>query len=248
MKQPTLKEHTAPTAIESTKFRDEMIVDAADLDTAMRYPIEFLQPLIRAYFGCGIVCGLEVSFPHDKPGWTIKIGTGTALDCYGNPLHLCKPVSFDIRTDPCSCDEYPDEVCVAIRRETIDDGCCGSNDTTISTRVKEMIKIKVFDAEDPPDTICMKPKPAAPEDCDPNAERPFSLCDCLKTCPDDKCCGDAWVLLACLPLNECGATEIGEIQRKYVKPIECLCRYEKKNDDWQSVHEQSHTEPDPKDV
>ena len=107
-----------PTSLQTTKFRDGMVITADDLDTAMRYPLAVFQTLIRAYFGCGVICGLKIHLkkPHPgakdskdykdgkKPPVVICLDRGTALGCDGFPIELCAPVSLPLTLDPC-CDD-----------------------------------------------------------------------------------------------------------------------------------------------
>src|SRR4051795_229533 len=113
-----------PMPVQSVKFKDGMVITADDLDTAMRYPLGVFQTLVRAYFGCGIVCGLEIRDPGagdykpaagsdciklPQPNFTVCIEPGVALGCDGYPIELCAPVKLDLRPDPC-CVTPPEEV------------------------------------------------------------------------------------------------------------------------------------------
>src|SRR5262249_19109204 len=167
---------TRSTSLQTTKFKDGMVITADDLDTAMRYPLAVFQTLIRAYFGCGVVCGLEVSIkepgkpkdPKDKrkPPVVVCIGRGTALGCDGYPIELCAPVILPLTPDPC-CDDPPKCVCIAIRRITSDeaprDDCGCSKDTDAPryqcTRVKDHVEIQAFAHDDLPKGTCARPAP-----------------------------------------------------------------------------------------
>src|SRR3712207_7968381 len=48
------------TGIERVRFHDGMLVSADDLVAATDYPVSLLQSVLRAYFGCGVVCGLDL--------------------------------------------------------------------------------------------------------------------------------------------------------------------------------------------
>ena len=178
-----------PTSLQTTKFRDGMVITADDLDTAMRHPLAVFQTLIRAYFGCGVICGLKLHLkkPHPgakdskdykdgkKPPVVICIDRGTALGCDGLPIELCAPVSIPLTPDPC-CDDPPTCVCVAIRRITSDEaprddcGCSQGSDAPghQCTRVKEHVEIKLFACDDLPKGLCARPDPNDPkaEGCD----------------------------------------------------------------------------------
>lgn len=231
------------TRTEQIVFKDGMIVTAEHLQTAMHYPVSLFQTLVRAYFGCGIVCGLKVdavdgcttckSDEGKKNVWDVKISQGVALDCQGYPLQLCKPVSINLKPDPCSCDEPPTSVCIAIRRYEAEDSqtkpsCNVAEGGQVHDPLKrEQVMIQVFECCKLPENACMRPTLNPPaqeaqdeEDCSTELEK---LCDCLKACPDHQCCGEGWVLLACLKLDQCGIKVIDNSQRKYVKPIDCVC-------------------------
>ena len=145
MKELKRLEKKQRTNLVSTVFDNGMVVTAEDLDTAMRYPLAVFQTLVRAYFGCGIVCGLDVAkHPNDKgkgedeqnkessgdeeKTMCVKVEPGVALDCHGYPLRLCDPVVFNLKRDPCACEPLPNCVCVAISRCSIGESprLCGS--------------------------------------------------------------------------------------------------------------------------
>jgi hypothetical protein len=239
-KTDSLPRKTKASSIEAVKFKDGMIVTAEDLQAAMQYPVAMFQALVRAYFGCGIVCGLELKPERgagekddcddgkgrkDARTFVVCINKGVALDCHGFPLELCGPIKLDLTPDPCSCEPPPKEVCIAIKRITSDEaprdvcGCHTDEPRFQCSRVRDHVLVQAFLPDDEPHNLC-KRSPRKEE----QAKYPMqTVCECLKTCPDCDCCGDAWVLLGCVRLDENGiATDMDE--RKYVKPIECLCR------------------------
>ncbi len=234
MNELKIFDETRNTNIKSTVFTDGMVVNAGDLDTAMRYPIELWQTLINAYFGCGIVCGLEV---HRDPNGSdktccVRIEPGIALDCHGNPLQLCDSEKIDLTPDPCASEPWPESVCIAIRRDTMpeaprkDGDDCDDNGKTSCQyrRERELVRIKVFKPDELPKTLC-----ALPETYSGSVKEEQSVCECLKTCHYWSCCGEAWVLLACvkIDLEECDV-EVDDSRRKYIKPIECICKLDER--------------------
>lgn len=240
MNKLKLYDETRKTNIKSTVFTDGMVVTADDLDSAMRYPIDLFQTLVRAYFGCGIVCGFEVhKYPKDADDtFCVKIEPGVALDCYGHPLQLCECEKIDLTPDPCACEDLPECVCIAIRRDTMpeapreDGGDCDNDGKPRYQygRERELVRIKVFKSDELPKTLCARPKTPSHDECQEDEqedkyctpEKP-DLADCMKTCPDCNCCGEAWVLLACIKFGECGVEAPDMSCRKYIKPIECCC-------------------------
>jgi hypothetical protein len=172
------------TSLQAVNFRDGMIITADDLTSAVAYPLAMFQTLVRAFFGCGIVCGLEVKAEKlsDPKNYNVTISRGTAIDCHGFPLELCDKVRLNLAPDPC-CDIVPN-VCIAIRRVTSegvprrdcgcsgDCGCngghreedCGCNgdhtrprpsDSYQCTRIKDHVLIQAFPSDKLPENICM---------------------------------------------------------------------------------------------
>ena len=141
---------THPMSAESVNFKDGMIVTADDLRTAMHYPVALMQALNKAVYGCGVVCGFELKPDPELcgregrcdtckddsevtyPNFIVEVGRGTALDCYGLPIELCKPVRVDVSPETCGCDEKGGIVCLFIRRTSASEAprgnCCAQTD------------------------------------------------------------------------------------------------------------------------
>lgn len=139
---------TQPGSSEAVQFSDGMLVTAEDLTAAMRYPLSVIQVLLKAYFGCGIVCGLDLKDPaqakatearaseatngEPAPGGTRETGhpakrdlnfiltveKGVALGCDGYPIEICGPLKLDLTPDPCRLDPKPRPMFIAARRVT----------------------------------------------------------------------------------------------------------------------------------
>jgi hypothetical protein len=240
-----LPEKVKPTTIESVKFRDGMIVTADDLDAAMRYPASLLHTVLRAYFGCGVVCGLglRVKEPLGKqPTWVICVDRGVAIDCQGHPIELCASVELDLSPDACDCEPPPEQVCIAVRRITSDeaprDACsCDVDDPHFDCRrVREHVVVKAFteaELDAPPGTVCRrtpdhkgtsKGQPGYGDAGSNDRSWSDSVCDAMTVCPPSTC-GECWVLLGCVTLSQgkgiTGTPDTGD--RQWVKPIEALC-------------------------
>jgi hypothetical protein len=134
---------TQPGSSEAVQFRDGMLVTAEDLGAAMRYPLSVMQVLLKAYFGCGIVCGLGLTKPEDQPkgdppggrrdpatgaatdpkptappNYILTVQKGVALGCDGYPIEVCGPLQLDLTPDPCRHDRETKRLFVAARRVT----------------------------------------------------------------------------------------------------------------------------------
>jgi hypothetical protein len=141
MTKTTEWKKTQPGSTEAVQFSDGMLVTADDLTAAMRYPLNVIQVLLKAYFGCGIVCGLDLKNPaegqvaettHGEPGSTppqeagrpakcdlnfiLTVEKGVALGCDGYPIEICGPLKLDLTPDPCRHDTEPKTMFVATRR------------------------------------------------------------------------------------------------------------------------------------
>jgi hypothetical protein len=251
MTQTTRSKISRPSSTEAVAFTDGMLVTADDLQAAMHYPLSVVQVLLRSYFGCGIVCGLELTGPKqredvaDKPGcepergYVVKIAPGVALGCDGYPIELCSEAKLDLSSDPCGCPiEAAETRFIAIRRERASEpssrggcGCgggCGSGGGQQQcTRQRDHILIQAFAT--PPKGACMQPPMLHP------ADEPESLCECLRHCSDCDCCADPWVVIGVLQIDADGviAESVNDAQlvgteggRRYVKPIACQCASE----------------------
>lgn len=250
---------------EAVAFRDGMIVTDDDLNAAMRYPVQLMQMVNRAVHGCGVICGFmfkpdpdlcdctEPANPggnatDDKaqvyPGFRFRLMPGTALDCFGMPIELCRPVMVDVSPPLCGCNQPAGEVIIAIRRISAPDAprgdCCGDDDGAAKpcSRIRDLVEIGVFPADDAPDHMCMVEAPAdsngvASADCTPET----GVCAEFRDCGDGDCCGEGWVLLGQLQLAQAGILAVGFTElsktfagRKYIRLVESLCADELRRD------------------
>ncbi len=132
---------TQPGSTEAVQFSDGMLVTAEDLSAAMRYPLSVAQVLFKAFFGCGIVCGLDLKTgakavseqreqrnpagvvvhprsPKTDADYVLTIGRGVALGCDGYPIEVCGPLKLDLTPDPCRPEAGEKTLFIAVRRVT----------------------------------------------------------------------------------------------------------------------------------
>jgi hypothetical protein len=86
------------------KFAPGMLLQHDDLEQMSAYTRELSRLLFRSFFGCGVVCGLEVTPVQVCGKRGINVAAGLALDCSGDPVHLPKDQSLEIEKD---CDKEP---------------------------------------------------------------------------------------------------------------------------------------------
>ncbi|MFI0237579.1 hypothetical protein [Streptomyces sp. NPDC016845] len=189
----TLPERTRPTGTDSVRFRDGMVVTAEDLDTAQRYAASLLKTVLRAYFGCGVVCGLDLRLKKpagDRPATVLVVDRGIAIDCHGYPLELCRPVELDLAPDACGYGAPPDEVFILLRRATSQEkpcDCATEDEHSDCRRVREHVMVKAVTQDE---------LEALPGDvCRASEER-----DDCHGCDGGKC----WILLGSVGLDERG--------------------------------------------
>ena len=122
-------------------------------------------------------------------------------------------------------------------------GCssCSGEPGQQCTRQRDHVLVEAFDS--PPKGACMrKPKPPAelPGHCPPDDQveddEPVGLCQCLGKCSDCDRCAEPWVVIAVLKIDENGIVDGSIGDRKLVeeeggpvriKPIECLCSFDR---------------------
>jgi polyhydroxyalkanoate synthesis regulator phasin len=231
---------------QSVRFDDGMIVTAEDLTLGTGHPLALMQVLVRAYFGCGVVCGMALeatASAEDRDpcatsdlAYAVTVRPGVALDCAGFPLELCGPICLDLTPDPCVppgplIGDEQRLLHIAIRRapevrSASDTGrcgcgggcaCSGEGAGTAGTQCSRIRDaVEVAAFLDLPEGICL---------AEPEPERASDhACDCLKACPSCDRCGE-WVYLGEASIDSSGIVEnsVAIGRRAYVKPIACHC-------------------------
>ena len=237
------------STLERAKFGPGMLLRHDDLEQLTTYPRELSRLLFRSLFGCGVVCGLVVQPPEDKCDkiW-VRVSSGLALDCAGNPIHVPKdsePLSFDAK-----CPDKPLWVilCGTITACSPRTSACASDDEESSpapSREKDGYEIRIVSKL--PECICAclrepvtdpatnpAANPATGQPIEPAKER-APRCPCVgpeHPCyadhydgkcgceggKDCECCCDC-VVLARLNKSEQGAWEVTHKVRRFVRPV-----------------------------
>lgn len=99
------------------------LLSDVDLTLAENYAREKNKLYHRALDGFGVVCGLRLTCDSRCDG-RIRISNGFAIDCCGNDLIVCEPLTYDVLgelrkrkwvveapKDPCKKDDEPDDDC-----------------------------------------------------------------------------------------------------------------------------------------
>jgi hypothetical protein len=137
------------SSLERPQFNPGQLLDDDDLNAGVNYTRELTRLLFRSLFGCGVICGLKVSWDWacQKTQITITVTKGLALDCLGNLIELPKDVTMTFDPD---CKPLPPAVWVTV---CYVEKCCRPKDVTCSqnddsqpkpTRVRSGWEVKVY--------------------------------------------------------------------------------------------------------
>lgn len=190
--------------LERARFGPGMLLQHEDLEQLNTYTRDLSRLLFQSFFGCGVVCGLEVSGVQACNKLEVTVQKGLALSCSGDPVYVpeFKTVytndNFDVTKERkvwvvlCATKK-----CCAPRTST----CCSDDDqaTSDSTRERDCFEIRVLKNKRP-DCACGCPEPT---DNQAKVKQTDCMCvhrddvkddlACLKKHYDGKCgceCGD----------------------------------------------------------
>lgn len=131
-------------------FGPGMLLQHEDLQLLNTYTRDLSRLLFRSFFGCGVVCGLQVSAAGECGGLKVTVSPGLALDCAGTPVHVPDLVTFPINK---KCEELDaDDVlwvvlCSATKHCAPRNSMCASDDdnaTSVCTRERDMFELHVL--------------------------------------------------------------------------------------------------------
>ena len=81
------------------RYSPGLLLRDDDLTAGVDYTRDLSRLLFRSLFGCGVVCGLTVSWKENCGKLVVTVDAGVALTCSGDPIYVPKPVSVTL--DPC---------------------------------------------------------------------------------------------------------------------------------------------------
>jgi len=96
-----------------------MLLQHEDLEQQTTYTRELSRLLFRSFFGCGVVCGLEVTNVQVCGKRGINVAAGLALDCSGDPVYVPNDQKLEIEKE---CDKEPTEPLYVLLCRT--EKCC----------------------------------------------------------------------------------------------------------------------------
>ena len=139
-------------------YKAGLLLEDDDLTAAVEYTRNMSKLLFRSLFGCGVICGLDVTakLTCNRTRVEITVAAGIALDCEGNPIHV--PRDFKVTYDA-KCDPLPKKIWVTI---CYIQQCCGPRDISCSaddegqrvqTRVIDGFEVRLY-PDDQPSCAC----------------------------------------------------------------------------------------------
>ncbi|MFP3643373.1 hypothetical protein [Paraburkholderia sp. SIMBA_054] len=161
-------------------FSAGLLLQDDDLTQIVAYVRDMSRRFFRTLFGCGVMCGFEITSTVECGKLKIVVGQGLALDCEGDIIELRQPQTIEI--DPTCGLPIPPEVWISIchkeRSCAPRDVLCSDTEgdtASTATRIREGYEIQLL-AERPKCVCgCCERKAHAedepkPEDASANAE------------------------------------------------------------------------------
>lgn len=153
--------------LERPRYTPGLLLEDEDLTSGVSYTRRLTQMMFNALFGCGVICGLEVSGTPTcgNRRLQVTIEKGLGLDCMGNPIEVPTRQVFEF--DP-GCEEFPSELWVAACYS--EKSCAprelscsydGGSDRTM-TRYRQGFEINLYAKQPHHACACTKPDENAP--------------------------------------------------------------------------------------
>ena len=198
------------STLQRARFGPGMLLQHEDLEQLNTYTRDLSRLLFQSFFGCGVVCGLQVSGVVDCGQLNVTVQKGLALGCSGDPVYVPEPKTA--KTDKEKFDPTKDtqvwvalcltKKCCAPRTTT----CCSDDDEATSdcTREKDGFEIRIYKAR--PDCACGCPPP---KDTNQKGPAPYleneNFCQCVD--PNDPCYKDHYAGTCGCTCGECSACD-----------------------------------------
>ena len=165
------------------RFSPGLLLRDDDLTTGLDYTRDLSRLLFRSLFGCGVVCGLEVTAEEKCGKLIVTVAPGVALNGMGDPVHVPRPT--EVSVDPTCGPEIPPKVWVILcrtekccaPRSTVC-GCDEEDNASVCTREQEGFEVRlVKTVQEGCACLCKgkvrkdpSPPPAEPQSTDDNTQ------------------------------------------------------------------------------
>ena len=125
----TAKDYVAQhglSSLQRPRYSAGLLLEDEDLTAAVDYTREMTRLLFSSFFGCGVICGLDVKavLTCNRTRVEVSVSKGIALDCRGNPIHIPKGDKAVLDAD---CDAVPTTLWVTV---CYIEKCCRPRDTS----------------------------------------------------------------------------------------------------------------------
>jgi hypothetical protein len=161
------------SVLERPRYQAGLLLEDTDLTAAVKYTRDMSRLLFRSLFGCGVICGLDVTalLTCNRSKIEVTIAPGIALDCSGNPIYV--PKAFKVTYDS-KCKPLPTKLWVTI---CYVEKCCGPRDISCSadddgqmvqTRVIDGFEVRLYPNWPDCACSCLKPpegQPSSGDEC-----------------------------------------------------------------------------------
>jgi hypothetical protein len=214
------------------RFGPGQLLRDDDLRQGVDYTRDLSRLLFRSFFGCGVVCGLEVKATFACDVLTVEIAEGLALDCKGDPVHVCakKTIVVDPRCTSVALNPplwvvlRGTEKCCAPRQAASCDAGDGDS-TTQCTREVDGFEMRVVTELSGCECGCPDGTNQWHKDACQCAD-PVAKCyqahyegKCGCSCGDCSDCDCDWILLARLDLDKNKVWTAYFDCRRFIRPV-----------------------------
>jgi hypothetical protein len=157
------------------RFSPGLLLRDDDLTTGVDYTRDLSRLLFRSLFGCGVVCGLEVTAEEKCGKLLVTVASGVALNGMGDPVHV--PRLTEVLVDPTCGKPIPPKIWVVLCRtekccapRTTVCGCDEEDSASVCTREQDGFEIRLVQAvQERCACLCKEkslPPPPAPRSTD----------------------------------------------------------------------------------
>lgn len=174
--KPVSKSKKDYCGLQRPRYSAGLLLRDDDLGLAVDYTRDLSRLLFRSLVGCGVVCGLGVKAVEKCGKLLVSVAKGVALDCCGNPIHVCGDLEI---AQPLDCGEPPPE-CFWVLLRYVEKCCaprtamCASEEdeaATSSVCTRAMDGYEVMVTSNRPECVC---------GCIPPADAGGRFFDCYK--------------------------------------------------------------------
>lgn len=137
------------STLERPRYSAGLLLEDDDLTSAVDYTRNMMRLMFRSLFGCGVICGLDVTarLTCNRTRVEVTVGRGVALSCTGDPIEIPKALTVIYDAE---CDPLPDHLWVTVCYREM---CCRPRDISCSpdddgqkvqTRILDGFEVRLY--------------------------------------------------------------------------------------------------------